>query len=71
MEIDGVFAFTSFEELTRFVNWVTTSFETHEEFEEWLELRTSEASTIDSDFWHIIENGYYMENHDTDLPGSD
>jgi hypothetical protein len=66
---DGMFAFTSFEDLINFVFWVTSSFDDVASFNEWLENRTADFSKIDNEFWSIINNGFYKQN--TELPGSD
>jgi hypothetical protein len=71
MGYDGMFAFASFEDLINFVTWVTASFDDPQEFMEWVESRTSDFSKIDNEFWSIIENGYYTESTNTDVPGSD
>ncbi len=68
MEIDGVFAFKNIEDMMKFLIWVSESFDSNEEFMEWLESKEEYADSIDSQFWSIIENGYSKET--PDLPGT-
>jgi hypothetical protein len=68
MEIDGVFAFKNIEDMMKFLIWVSESFDSNEEFMEWLESKEECADSIDSQFWSIIENGYSKEI--PDVPGS-
>lgn len=68
MEIDGVFAFKNIEDMMKFLIWVSESFDSNEEFMEWLESKEEYADSIDSQFWSIIENGYSKET--PDVPGT-
>lgn len=68
MEIDGVFAFSNIEDMMKFLIWVSESFDSNEDFIEWLKFKEENANSIDSQFWSIIENGYSKES--PDVPGS-
>lgn len=56
-ELDGVYIFTNLSDL---INFVLGTIHNHHE-----------AQDVDSEFWRIVENGYYEKDHDTNLPGTD
>jgi heme-degrading monooxygenase HmoA len=72
MDVNGLFVFKNMEDLLEFLLWVTSSFDSPEDFEEWLNSTENKndnrQQTIDSEFWSIIKNGFHEKG--TDVSGT-